>query len=60
MAVCNERGNELLGSVTLRGFLGQFRDYAFQEGLCSMKNLSFKDPTFKTTQKNGKDNRFPR
>jgi len=51
MADSNECGNELPGSVTLRGFLDQFRDYAFQGGLCSMENLSFKDITFKTTQK---------
>jgi hypothetical protein len=51
MAVRNECGNELPGSITLMGFLDQFRDYAFQEGLCSMENLSFNDTTFKTTGK---------
>jgi hypothetical protein len=51
MAFCNVRGDELPGSITPRGFLDQFRDYAFQEGLCSMEKISFKDNTFKTTQK---------
>jgi hypothetical protein len=52
MAVCNECGNELPGFITLKDFFFvYFRDYAFQEGICSMENLSFKDITFKITQK---------
>jgi hypothetical protein len=47
MTVCNEYGNELPGSITLRGFLDQFRDYAFQEGLCSMENLTFRQNKWK-------------
>jgi hypothetical protein len=50
MAVCNECGNEIPGSITPRSFLDQLKDCAIQEGLCSMDSLSFKDATFKTTQ----------